>query len=70
MNFYGQTVELDGQGRLLLPQLLREKAQLRGEVAVMGNLTHLLVRNLEELRKEIEEEFTPDDQKTLNDLGI
>jgi MraZ protein len=71
VNFYGQMVEMDGQGRLLLPQLLREKAQLRGEVAVMGNLTYLSVRNLEALRKEIDEqEFTPDDQKTLNDLGI
>jgi MraZ protein len=71
VNFYGQMVEMDGQGRLLMPQLLREKAQIRGEVAVMGNLTYLVVRNLEALRKEIEEqEFTPDDEQTLNELGI
>src|ERR1700720_2901782 len=38
-NYYGQIVEMDGQGRLLLPQLLREAAQLKGEVAVTGNLS-------------------------------
>ena len=71
MNYYGQMVEMDGQGRLLLPQLLRESAQLKGEVAVTGNLSHLVVRNLEAYRTEIEEQaFTPEDEKTLDDLGI
>ena len=71
VNYYGQMVEMDGQGRLLLPQLLREAAQLKREVAVTGNLTHLVVRNLEAYRTEIEEQpFTPEDEKTLDDLGI
>ncbi len=71
VNYYGQVVEMDGQGRLLMPQLLRESAQIKGEVAVMGNLTFLEVRNLEALRKEVEEEqFTPDDESTLDELGI
>ena len=70
-NYYGQVVEMDGQGRLLVPQILRESAQLRGEVAVLGNLTYLEVRNLEAFRKEIEEQaFTDDDTKTLDELGI
>ena len=69
-NYYGQVVEMDGQGRLLLPQILRESAQLRGEVAVLGNLTYLEVRNMEALDKEIKEPFTDDDTKTLDDLGI
>ena len=56
MNYWGQVVEMDGQGRLLMPQLLREAAQIKGEVAVTGNLTHLEVRNLEAYRKEIEEQ--------------
>ena len=34
---------MDGQGRLLLPQLLREAGQIKGEVAVLGNLTYLVV---------------------------
>ncbi|MBZ5682018.1 MAG: division/cell wall cluster transcriptional repressor MraZ [Acidobacteriia bacterium] len=71
VNYYGQQVEMDGQGRLLVPQLLRESAQIKGEVAVLGNLTYLEVRNLELFKKEIEEEkFTPDDEKTLDELGI
>jgi len=70
-NYYGQVVEMDGQGRLLVPQILRESAQLRGEVAVLGNLTYLEVRNLEAFRKEIDEQaFTDDDTKTLDELGI
>jgi len=70
-NYYGQQVEMDGQGRLLLPQLLREAGQIKGEVAVLGNLTYLVVRNLELFKKEIQEDkFTPDDEKTLDELGI
>jgi MraZ protein len=71
VNYYGQMVEMDGQGRLLIPQLLRDNAQIKGEVAVLGNLTYLIVRNLEVFRKEIEEQaFTAEDEKTLDDLGI
>ena len=70
-NFYGQVVEMDGQGRLLLPAALRETAKLKGEVAVMGSLKHLLVRNAEELRKEIAAEpFTEEDDASLSSLGI
>jgi MraZ protein len=71
VNYYGQVVEMDGQGRLLVPQILRDSAQIRGEVAVLGNLTYLEVRNLEALQKEITEQaFTDEDTKTLDDLGI
>ena len=70
-NYYGQIVEMDGQGRLLVPQTLRESAQIRGEVAVLGMLNHLEVRNLEAFRKEIDEQaFTDEDTKTLDELGI
>ncbi len=71
VSYYGQQVEMDGQGRLLMPQLLRETAQIKGEVAVMGTLTYLEVRNLEALRKEIEENpITDEDTRTLGELGI
>ncbi|MGA3350212.1 MAG: division/cell wall cluster transcriptional repressor MraZ [Candidatus Sulfotelmatobacter sp.] len=71
VNYWGQAVEMDGQGRLLLPQLLREAAEIKGEVAVSGYQTYLEVRNLESYRKQVEEElFTPDDEKTLDELGI
>ena len=71
VNYYGQVVEMDGQGRLLVPQLLRDSAQIKGEVAVVGHLTHLVIRNLETFRQEIEEQsFTSEDEKTLDELGI
>src|ERR1700675_648656 len=37
-NYYGQVVELDGQGRLLVQPILREAAQMRGDVDVLGYL--------------------------------
>ena len=71
VNYWGQQVEMDGQGRLLIPQLLRENAAIKGEVAVLGNLTYLEVRNMEALQTEIEtESFTAEDEKTLDDQGI
>ena len=71
VNYYGQAVEMDGQGRVLIPQLLRQTADIRGEVAVLGNLTYLEVRNLEALQAELKEtQFTTEDEKTLDELGI
>jgi MraZ protein len=69
-NYYGQVVEMDAQGRLLLPQLLRETADLKGEVAVMGYLNRLEVQSMEAVRKEVAEPFTADDEKSLDELGI
>jgi transcriptional regulator MraZ len=51
VNFYGQQVEMDNQGRLLLPQVLRTKAALDGEVKVMGQTRFLAVHNREALEK-------------------
>lgn len=69
-NYWGQQVEMDGQGRVLLPQLLRDSAELKGEVAVMGYPDHLEVRNKEAVEAEINEPFTSDDEKNLDELGI
>jgi MraZ protein len=69
-NYYGQVVEMDAQGRLLMPQLLRESADLKGEVAVMGYLNYLEVRNMEAIKAEVQEPFTAEDEKTLDELGI
>ncbi len=70
-NYYGQAVDMDAQGRLTIPQLLRDSAEIKGEVAVMGFLTYLEVRNMEQLKSEIEQApFTAEDEKTLSDLGI
>ncbi len=70
-NYYGQVAELDGQGRILIQQILREAAQMRGEVDVMGHLTYVDVwhhaRLLENLAKN---PMTDDDANTLDGLGI
>src|SRR5260370_7760368 len=39
-SYYGQTVELDGQGRLLVPALLRESPQMKCDVYAFGTLAH------------------------------
>ncbi|HWR37253.1 MAG TPA: division/cell wall cluster transcriptional repressor MraZ [Clostridia bacterium] len=70
-NYYGQVVEMDGQGRLLIPGLLRDAAELKGEVAVVGNLKYLELRNMEAYRKQLDEEpFTAEDAAALSNLGI
>lgn len=70
-NYWGSVVEVDGQGRVLMPGLLRESAGLKGEVAVVGFLNHLEVRVLEDYRKQIEEHpITPEDEQALAQLGI
>lgn len=70
-NYYGQVVSLDGQGRLLIPPVLREAAQMRGEVNVLGNLTYLAVWNHARFLEQLNSNpITADDEKTLEDLGI
>jgi MraZ protein len=44
-SYFGQQTELDGQGRVLLPAVLREAAQTMGEVDVFGALNYLDVMN-------------------------
>jgi MraZ protein len=46
-SYYGHQVEMDKEGRLLLPQILRGTAKLDAEVAVLGKLHYLEVHNLE-----------------------
>jgi MraZ protein len=44
-SYFGQQAELDGQGRVLLPAVLREAAQTVAEVDVLGALNYLEVTN-------------------------
>jgi MraZ protein len=69
-NYYGQVVEMDAQGRLLIPALLRDSAQIKGEVAVVGQLKYLEVQSIERYKQDIEVAFTAEDEKTLDELGI
>ena len=44
-NFFGQTAEIDAQGRVLIHPRLRDEATMVGEVDVVGLLTYLDVWN-------------------------
>ena len=63
-------VAITAQGRVLMPQILRESAAIKGDVAVYGNLTYLEVRSMEVSKQLAEEQFTAEDEKTLDELGI
>jgi MraZ protein len=66
-NYYGQMVEMDAQGRLLLPQLLRETAKATGEVNVLGVQTMLEVVNAEAFKAEMKGDRDAV-ELTVNDL--
>ncbi len=70
-NYYGQVTTADKSGRVLIPPLLRESAQMTGEVAVLGYLDHLDVWNHRRFLGRIKElQFSDDDKETLSKLGI
>lgn len=71
VNYYGQQLQLDGQGRLLMPQVLRERAQMVGEVVLSGRLDHLELWNHERFEAHLDEEpFTDDDFEALARFGV
>ena len=70
-SYYGQVVEMDGQGRVLLPPVLRESAQTKGEVDVFGSLDYLEVMNHTRVLDEMKNDpFSEEDYKAREDLGI
>ena len=70
VNYYGGETDMDSQGRVLLPQVLRETAGIAGEVAVMGMTTYLEVCTSGDAKQRAQREFTPDDWKRFQELGI
>jgi MraZ protein len=71
VNYFGQQVQVDVQGRILLPQILRESAGMNGDVVVMGLVDHLVVWNRERFQARLNEQpFTEDDSRALSSLGI
>ena len=67
-SYYGQVAELDGQGRVLLPAVLREAAQTMGEVDVFGALNYLEVMNHTRVLDKLKNEPYTDADDTA--LGI
>jgi MraZ protein len=70
-NYFGQVVEMDAQGRVLIPAVLRDAADMKGDVDVLGKLEHLEVWNHERLLNEMQSDpLTDEDKQTLAALGI
>jgi len=70
-NYFGQVVEVDGQGRILIPPVLRESAQMKGEVDVQGQLTYLEIWNHARFLEHLAHNpITAQDEEALDKLGI
>jgi MraZ protein len=71
VNYFGQTAEIDAQGRVVLPTRLRESASMSGEVDVLGQYDHLDVWNHERFVARLNRDpYTDDDARALSEFGI
>jgi MraZ protein len=71
VSYFGQQTELDAQGRVLIPPLLRASAGMDGEVVVSGRLDHLVIWNHERLQRRFgEQPFTDEDLRYLSERGV
>ena len=71
VNYYGQASELDGQGRVVIPQLLRDSASIVGDVRVFGRIDYLDVWNDERFAQKLQREtWTDEDGLKLSEFGI
>ena len=68
-SYYGQMVQMDGQGRLLLPQLLREEAKVTGDVVVLGKQQILEVVNHDLVKPEVKP-LSADELNALAEFGL
>ena len=71
VNFYGQTTDIDAQGRVVIHARLRDSAGMAGEVDVFGQLDYLDVWNHERFTAKMQREpYTDEDAKALSQFGI
>jgi MraZ protein len=69
VKYFGQAVTMDKQGRVLIPIVLRNSAQMKGAVDVLDYVNHLEVWNHARLMKNLKSNpITAQDEKTLNEL--
>jgi MraZ protein len=71
VNYFGQVLEFDVQGRVLIPSRLRDAAGMSGDVDVLGQVDYLEVWNHDRFLAKLQREpFTDDDARALADFGI
>lgn len=70
-SYYGVLTPIDPQGRIVIPQAIRDDAQIQGDVVVMGKNDHLEVWNVETIRKSLREDpMTVADREKLAEQGF
>jgi MraZ protein len=71
LNYFGQMTEMDAQGRVLLPQILREQAGVTGDVVVFGMQTYLEVANRDAFKLHMDANpLTAEDEQALASFGL
>ena len=71
VNYFGQVSAIDSQGRVLVPQVLRDVAGISDDVVVLGSQDHLIVWNEQRMRKRLTETpLTQEDFKELELHGV
>ncbi len=71
VNYFGQVSAFDAQGRVLVPQVLRDVAGISDDVVVLGNQDHLIVWNEQRMQKRLADTpLTPEDFKELELHGV
>jgi MraZ protein len=71
VNYYGQVVEFDTQGRVGIAPRLRETAGMTGDVDVLGQVDFLEVWNHDRFLSKLQREpFTDDDARALAEFGL
>jgi MraZ protein len=71
VNYFGQTAEIDVQGRVVIHSRLRDSAGMIGEVDVFGQYEYLDVWNHERFTAKLQREpYTEDDARALSEFGI
>ena len=68
VSYFGQQSRLDAQGRLIVPAKLRDRAEIEGEVVILGRPDRLEVWNRERMESDLAADpFTDDDLDELTD---
>ena len=71
VNYFGQVATMDAQGRVLVPQVLRDVAGIADDVVVLGSQDHLIVWNDQKMQQRLKDTpLTSEDFKELELHGV
>jgi MraZ protein len=71
VNYFGQSGELDAQGRVVIPLRLREAATMAGDVDVLGQFNYLDVWNHDRFLAKLQrDQYGDDDARALAEFGV